>query len=63
MEQPEVLTLGEAAAFLRLHPETVRRLLQRGSLPGVKVGRTWRIHRKDLEEFVRRGGHEHEEGR
>lgn len=62
MEGPEVLTLDEAAAFLRLHRETVRRLLQRGVLPGVKVGGTWRIHRRDLEEYLRRGGRTKVEG-
>lgn len=45
----DLLTCEEAAAFLRVHPRTVYRLLREGKLPGVKVGRQWRIRRTDLE--------------
>jgi excisionase family DNA binding protein len=56
MEEPEYETAEEVAARLRLHLETVRQLLREGKLPGVKIGRSWRIRRKDLEEFLRPGG-------
>jgi excisionase family DNA binding protein len=50
----EVLTPKEAAHILRLHLETVRRLLREGLLPGRKVGlRQWRIRRVDLDEYLR----------
>ena len=35
---PDVLTLTQAAEYLQLHPETVRRLSREGILPGAKVG-------------------------
>lgn len=38
-----LLTAEEAAAHLRLHPCTVRRLLRQGRLPGARIGRDWRI--------------------
>jgi excisionase family DNA binding protein len=38
-----LLTVGEVASLLRLSEHTIRRLLRRGALPGVQVGRQWRI--------------------
>lgn len=52
----KLLTCEEAATHLRLHPRTVGRMLQEGRLPGVKVGRQWRIRRVDLEAFLARSG-------
>lgn len=46
------LTVEEAAVELQVHPETVRRKLVLGELPGVKVGTTWRIPRARLERFL-----------
>lgn len=48
----EVFTVPEAAQFLRVHEQTVYQLLREGRLKGVKVGRSWRIHRHVLESFV-----------
>ena len=45
----ELLTCEEAAAYLRVHPRTVGRLLKEGKLPGVKVGRQWRLRKADLD--------------
>ncbi|RJX35626.1 MAG: DNA-binding protein [Desulfarculus sp.] len=39
---PTVLTPEEAASLLRVHPETVRRLMREGRLPAAKVGGSWR---------------------
>jgi excisionase family DNA binding protein len=53
---PDVLTLTQAAEYLQLHPETVRRLSREGILPGAKVGRSWRYRRIDLDDYLSRGG-------
>ena len=45
----ELLTCEEAATHLRLHVRTVGRLLKQGTLPGVKVGRQWRLRKADLD--------------
>ena len=45
----QLLTVEEAAAYLRVTPPTVYRLLRAGKLPGVKVGRQWRVRLVDLE--------------
>lgn len=38
-----MLTVDEAAERLRCHPATIRRMIQRGELEHVKVGRVYRI--------------------
>ena len=45
----EILTPEEAAAYLRVNPQTIYRLLRAGQCPGMKVGRQWRIRRQDLD--------------
>ena len=51
----DLLTCEEAATLLRLHVRTVGRLLKQGTLPGVKVGRQWRLRRADLDAYLAGG--------
>lgn len=44
-----LLTVQEAAKLLRVHEDSLRRSLKEGKLPGVKIGRVWRIRRADIE--------------
>jgi excisionase family DNA binding protein len=44
----EILTLREAATFLRLHPMTLYKLVRSGAVPSVKVGGQWRFARASL---------------
>jgi excisionase family DNA binding protein len=41
----EVLTLEEAAAFLKLSTDTVRSRAEEGDLPGRRFGKVWRFAR------------------
>jgi excisionase family DNA binding protein len=50
--QSELLTPDEAAVYLRLNPQTTYRLLRGGQLPGVKVGRQWRIRKSTLDAYL-----------
>ncbi len=52
MEGPELLTPDEVAAKLRLKRATVVLWLQRGKLPGIKIGGVWRIARKELDAYL-----------
>jgi excisionase family DNA binding protein len=52
---PALMTCEEAADYLRLHERTVGRLLKQGRLPGVKVGRQWRLRRADLDAYLAGG--------
>src|ERR1700680_3645190 len=47
------LSLPEAAAFLRMHPEEVRRRAKCGAIPGAKPGRSWIFIEDDLADYVR----------
>ena len=50
-------TLEETAAALRMHPETIAKLLRTGDMPGRKIGKEWRISPKALEDWLT-SGHE-----
>ena len=52
-DDPRILTLRQAAAFLALHPNTVRSLVRAGQLPGAKTGRNWRFIATDLVTWIR----------
>ena len=47
------LDLQQAAAFLHMHPEEVRRRAKLGLLPGAKPGKAWIFIDDDLAEYVR----------
>lgn len=47
------LSLTEAAALLRMHPEEVRRRAKLGAIPAAKPGRSWVFIEDDLAEYVR----------
>lgn len=51
--ETDVLTVPEAARYLRIHEQTVYQLLRSGRLAGRKVGRAWRIHVETLEAYVK----------
>ena len=44
-----LLTVDEAAAELRVHPATIRRMIRRGELAAVKVGKLWRVDPTELQ--------------
>lgn len=46
---PDVLTVKEAAAYLRTTPWHVYRLIEKGELPCARLGRIIRIKRKVIE--------------
>ena len=48
----EILTAGEVAELLQIHPRTVYKLVKDGSIPGRKFGGGWRFSRSDVLELV-----------
>lgn len=50
------MAVESVAAELGMHPETIRRLLLAGHLPGYKAGRHWRVTRAVLDGFKASGG-------
>jgi hypothetical protein len=49
----KTLLLTEAANFLKMHPEEVRRRAKSGKLPGAKLGKCWVFILDDLVEYIR----------
>ena len=47
-ELPHLLYATEAGELLRLHPVTIRRMIDRHEVRGVKIGGRWRIPREDV---------------
>jgi len=54
--ETDVMTLDEAAQYLRVHPRTLRMKASEGKIPAAKIGRVWRFHRQQLESWLLEGG-------
>jgi excisionase family DNA binding protein len=44
----EILTAGEVAELLQIHPRTVYKLVKEGAIPGRKFGGGWRFSRSEI---------------
>ena len=51
-DNQSMLSAREAAEYLRVHVETIRRLARKGELPRYKIGRQWRIPKDALIEWA-----------
>ena len=51
--RPRYLTVEEVAGVMRVSKMTVYRLLHSGDLPGVRVGRSFRVPQDALESYLR----------
>jgi len=54
------MTPAEAAAYLRLGVETVKRKARAGQLPACKTGRKWLFLRSELDAWLKAGGTRYE---
>lgn len=50
----ELLTVEQVAALFKLAPRSVRFHATTQQLPGLRIGRSWRFRRSDLEAFLGR---------
>jgi excisionase family DNA binding protein len=48
----EYIETSQAAEKLHFHVEHVRRMMREGSLLGIKIGRTWLVQKKSLDEYL-----------
>ncbi len=48
-----VLTVDEAAEYLRIPKSSLYKLAQEGKIPSQKVGRHWRFHKEDLNDWLK----------
>ena len=47
-----VLTLEEAAEFLKVHPSTIDRLLKSRTIPAFKIGSDWRFNQESIQRWI-----------
>ena len=53
-----LLDSTEAAALLRIHPKTLKRMARRGEIQARRVRRFWRFRASDLNDWLWRQGRE-----
>jgi excisionase family DNA binding protein len=51
-EDHDILTVDEAAAFLRLSRAAIYKLLKQGDIPAAKVLDRWRFSRRQLHSWI-----------
>ena len=54
LPESKFLTVAEVAAMMRVSKMTVYRLVHNGELPAVRVGRSFRVQEKDVDEYLRK---------
>ncbi len=47
-----VMTVDELAAYLKVHPSTIYRLIRKKGLPGFKIGSDWRFTTASIEKWI-----------
>ena len=47
-----ILTIAQAAEYLKVCDKTVRRLISKKELIASKVGSSWRIQKEDIEKYL-----------
>jgi len=52
MLQPAAISVTDAALYLRVSADTVRRLIRGGLIPHARIGNSIRIRRMDLEAYL-----------
>ena len=53
LAQVQFLTVAEVAAMMRVSKMTVYRLVHAGDLPAARVGRSYRVPRTAVEDYLR----------
>jgi len=53
LSEVKFLTVAEVAALMRVSKMTVYRLLHSGELPGVQIGRSYRVPEQAVHDYLR----------
>ena len=54
MDQNVLLNVKQVAQYLQLKESTIYSWAQDGKIPAIKIGRTWRFRRSDLDAWLER---------
>ena len=49
----ELLTTKEIAKYLRLRPETILRMVNKGEIPAIRIGGRFRFDKAQIDEWLR----------
>lgn len=52
----ELMSTSEAAELLDVHVNTIKNWIADGKLPAVRIGRSWKVRRSDLDAILQDGG-------
>jgi excisionase family DNA binding protein len=52
MGTQELLTTAEAAKILRMQPDSLSRMIKRGDIPALKIGKRWLIKKDTLDAML-----------
>ena len=48
----KVMSTDELAAYLRMNPATIRRNVERGEIPAIRIGRSWRFPKAMIDQWL-----------
>jgi excisionase family DNA binding protein len=54
MNEDTLLNVKQVAQYLQLKESTIYSWAQDGKIPAIKIGRTWRFRRSDLDAWLQR---------
>jgi len=54
-QRDDILTLENLTEYLKIPKSTLYKLLQSGDLPGRKVGKQWRFHKRAIDTWLTSG--------
>lgn len=63
MDEVKVYTLAEVAAILKVTRRTLYNYVKAGTLPAVKIGKSWRVSEEALKSFISTGAPAEEESK
>ena len=49
-----LLTIGEVANTLRMHPNTIRRYVKNKQIIATKIGKSWLVTKEGVENFIKK---------
>lgn len=50
--ETDVITIRELAIYLKMAEKTLYRLAAEGSIPGFKVGGSWRFRKSEIDKWI-----------
>ena len=48
----EILTIQQTADYLQVCDKTVRRLISKKEMTAFKIGKSWRVKKSDIDEYM-----------